>query len=556
MTDLPLGEKLVKDGIITRENLDAALAQQKIEKTKRIGTILVDMGFLTEEELLSELSARMNTPLVNLKNYAVDINAVNKIPKKLALQYNLIAIGLENDSLILAVHDPLDLYALEDIKLITNMPLSLRLADTESINKTIEYYYAEIETKKALKAASTATAQSIIDYAEEIENTANNAPVVSLLNSMLLKGQSSNASDIHIEPFENKTVVRMRIDGQLVEYLQLTSGIHGPLIARIKILANLDIAEKRKPQDGHFKVKVEGSDLNIRISIIPTIYGEKAVLRFLGLNSTLDNPDKMGMNEENHAKFSRLLQNPYGIIFLTGPTGSGKTTTLYMALERLTNQPINITTIEDPVEKNIAKTNQTQVNEAAGFTFATGLRSLLRQDPDIIMVGETRDNETAKIAVGAAITGHLVLSTLHTNDAVSAIVRLNDMGVEPYMIANSMVGVVAQRLVKKICPYCKKAHTSTDSETQILGKTATVYKGEGCQACNYTGYKGRTAVHEILEVDSTIRTIIANKEPIGSIYQYLESTRKLKNLKESITEMVLAGITTVDELLRHTYYIE
>jgi type IV pilus assembly protein PilB len=334
-----------------------------------------------------------------------------------------------------------------------------------------------------------------------------------------------------------------------VDYAALSTTLHPALIARLKIMADMDIAEKRIPQDGHFKVIIEGTPINARVSVIPTVYGEKAVIRYLYTNASITNAHMFGMTDDNYKKFSKMLTIPYGIIYITGPTGSGKTTTLYMVLESLLERNVNITTIEDPVERNIERVNQMQVNNVSGLTFSVGLRALLRQDPDIIMVGETRDGETASISIRAAITGHLVLSTLHTNDAVSTVVRLADMGVPHYLIASSLVGVVAQRLVRKICPHCKYEYTPSEAERELLPeKLITLGRGRGCEYCHNTGYRGRIAIHEILEIDKNIRKMIIQNTPVDNIYDYAIREQGLKTLKDSVFALVKEGITTVEEM--------
>ena len=378
--------------------------------------------------------------------------------------------------------------------------------------------------------------------------------IVELLDRLLLTGYKSNASDIHIEPQENGLIIRMRIDGLLVERERLDMKMHPALVARAKIVADMNIAEKRLPQDGHCNTVIDGIEMNLRVSSVPTIYGEKIVMRFLNMEALVDRGETFGMDEENYRKVMEMLKRPSGIIYITGPTGSGKTTTLYMILESLVKGPINIMTVEDPVEKHIAGINQIQVNGQAGLTFEKGLRAILRQDPDVIMVGETRDNQTARISVSAAITGHLVLSTLHTNDAVSAVIRMEDMGVEQYMVANSLSGVVAQRLVKKICPHCAEDTILSEEEAAALGLHVNhVRCGKGCEFCNHTGYKGRIAVHEVLIVDKKVRQMITDRRTAEEIYRYVEETQNIRRLKADIIRLVEAGVTTVEELLRLTY---
>ena len=389
---------------------------------------------------------------------------------------------------------------------------------------------------------------------EDLEDSSDEAPIIRLLNSLLERAIKTNASDVHIEPFEQETKVRMRIDGVIMDYVTIQRNIHSSLIARIKILANLDIAEKRVPQDGHFRVRLQEGNVNIRVSILPTVFGEKAVMRILAATGHLEHADHFGMDDFSYNQFLPMLNYPSGIIYITGPTGSGKSTTLYMVLEYLSGRNVNISTIEDPVEKNIPGINQTQVNPVAGLTFDVGLRALMRQDPDIIMVGETRDGETAGTSVRAAITGHVVLSTLHTNDAVSSIVRLQDMGVETYLVANSLVGLVAQRLLRKVCPHCAKEVETTEQERLFLGEDVkTVRRGMGCSHCNNSGYSGRIAVHEILAINNDIRRMIVEHATVEEITAYAREHQHMRTLKESGLILVKQGVTTPEELMKISY---
>ena len=379
-------------------------------------------------------------------------------------------------------------------------------------------------------------------------------PAVKLLNQLLNTGYIRGASDIHIEPQEEYVLIRMRVDGLLTEYMRVEKEIHQPLITCAKILSGMDIAEKRLPQDGHCKTIVQEKELHIRTSSVPTVFGEKIVLRFLNMEVPVDRAERFGMSEENYQKICNILKRPSGIIYFTGPTGSGKTTTLYMILEWLKQNPLNIMTIEDPVEKTIEGISQIQTNEQAGLTFEKGLRAILRQDPDVIMVGETRDSLTAGTSVRAAITGHLVMSTLHTRNAVGAMIRLMDMGVEPYLAANSLSGVVAQRLVRKICPHCAGERILSKDEADAYGlKVRKIRYGTGCEECNGTGYKGRMAVHEVVMIDKEMRSMIARSCTEEELLSYVLRTQNLRTLKEEITQLAEDGVTTVEELLRLTY---
>lgn len=552
MRSMPIGELLKEYGYITEEQIKQALVEQKKDKSKKLGEILIELGYVTETEVLGSLGRRMGLQIIKLDTFQIDVQAVARIPRQLAEKYLLIAIAEHDKTLTIAMSDPLNFYAVEDVRQITGMNIEVYLCESIHIKNAINQYYSEVGAKVAAEKANIAMAptEPSVEELEEAE-AGDDAPIVKFLNSLLVHGYSTQTSDIHIEPFEEKTAVRLRSDGMLVDYLTLSNSIHKQLIARIKIMSGLDIAERRIPQDGHCKVSIDGYDLNIRVSVLPTIYGEKAVLRYLSTNTKVDHMGRFGMNDESYEKMSKMLQNPNGIIYITGPTGSGKTTTLYMILQQLSERPVNISTIEDPVERGLPRINQTQVNNLAGLTFEAGLRSLLRQDPDIIMVGETRDGETAQISVRAAITGHLVCSTLHTNDAISSIVRLEDMGVAPYLVANSVVGIVAQRLVKKVCPNCAYEYEPDAVERKAVGPDVNkLVKGKGCHMCNNTGYKGRIAVHEMVLIDRTMKRMITDQSPIDEIYDYAINKQGMKTLKQSALQLVKEGVTTVDEMLK------
>ncbi len=553
MKNLRIGEVLKEDGYITDEQLNEALALQKQGDTRLLGTILIDRGYVTERQKLSALAKRLGEQLVDLDTYPVEIEAVRKVPQPLAEKYAIIAVSESGGRLTIVTSEPLEFYSIEDVRLAANMPVAVCLDEKAKIEKAIDYYYAEIQAKEAVSSANQNIQGEELSF-EDIGDADDDAtPVVRLLNSLLVRGYNTNASDIHIEPFQDRTTVRMRIDGMIIDYANLSPTIHQSLIARTKILSNLDIAEKRVPQDGHFRTSIDGYVMNVRVSVIPTVYGEKAVLRFLSTNTPIPYASQFGMPDTEYHRLMEMLAAPHGIIYLTGPTGSGKTTTLYMALEYLARRQVNISTIEDPVERNLDRVNQMQVNAAAGLTFETGLRALLRQDPDVIMVGETRDNETASISVRAAITGHLVLSTLHTNDAVSAIIRLQDMGVEPFLIANSLTGVVAQRLMRTICANCKKEVPATDLDRLLLGSDVTsVHRGEGCHICNNTGYKGRIAVHEIITIDRAMRRMIAAGDDMDTLTDYLRKEQRMSSLRDAAARLVRAGVTTVEEMKKIT----
>lgn len=552
--NLRIGEVLEEKGYVTGEQMTQALAYQKEHREKRVGQILMELGFVTEEQVLEALASKLHLEIVEVSQVSVDLTAVAMIDKGLAEKNLLLPYRLNGKVLGVITNDPLNYFALEEVKQQTGCQLEIALSAEAPLRQAISYYYAEVNARKAAKQANVGFATTEELEVEDLENSDDEAPIIRLLNSLIERAIKTEASDIHIEPFEKETKVRMRIDGVIMEYVTIQKNIHSPLIARIKILANLDIAEKRIPQDGHFRVKLEDGYVNIRVSVLPTVFGEKAVLRIMAATAHMDHADHFGMDEFSYQQFLPMLNHPNGIIYITGPTGSGKSTTLYMILDYLSGRSVNISTIEDPVEKNMPDINQTQVNPVAGLTFDVGLRALMRQDPDIIMVGETRDGETAATSVRAAITGHVVLSTLHTNDAVSSIVRLEDMGVETYLVANSLVGLVAQRLVRKVCPHCARVMETTEQERIFLGEDVkTVVRGMGCAQCNNTGYKGRIAVHEIVAINNDIRRMIINHEPIEAIKKYAIEVQHMRTLKESGLILVKEGKTTPEELVKISY---
>ena len=559
--NLKIGDVLKEQGYLSEEELQKALELQKGQKGKRLGEVLIEQGYITENQMLQAMAAKMDCQVISVDGLSVDVEAVERIPRQLAEKYCVLAVAAVGNRLQVVINDPLNFYGLEDVRQITGMELAIFLSEKAPLEKAIHFYYAEISAREAADKANRSLDQSVEEM--EVEEGEDDTPIINLLNSLIQRAYSTNASDIHIEPFEDKTSVRMRIDGTIVDYVTLKKNVHNSLIARIKILAELDIAERRSPQDGHFKVRQPDGYLNIRVSVIPTVFGEKAVLRLLSNNARIDNGSQFGMLDEDYQKLLLMLRSPHGSIYLTGPTGSGKTTTLYLILEELAKRNVNISTIEDPVEKNLPRVNQMQVNPLAGLTFETGLRALLRQDPDIIMVGETRDSETAAISVRAALTGHLVFSTLHTNDAASSAIRLKDMGLEPYLIANSMVGVVAQRLMRKVCTDCSKLEEITPEEERLLGislsyteKPRMIRKACGCPACNHTGYRGRVAVHEILMIDREVRRLITEGAPVEEIKEYAVRNQGMRTLKQAALHYLENGITTVEEVMKVAYYEE
>ena len=555
-TNLRIGDILVEKGYVTPDQMNQALAWQKEHRDKRVGQILMELGFVSESQVLDALASRLHLNIVDVAQLSVDLQAVGKVSREVCEKNLILPVSLQGHNMEIVTNDPLNYFALEEVRQQTGCQLEISLSEEEPLRKAISYYFAEVSARKAATQANVDFAVAAQDEIgiEDLESGDDEAPIIRLLNSLIERAIKTEASDIHIEPFETETKVRMRIDGVIMEYVTIQRNIHAPLIARIKILSNLDIAEKRIPQDGHFRVTLEGGSVNIRVSILPTVFGEKAVLRIMAATTHMDHADHFGMDDYSYNQFAPMLNHPNGIIYITGPTGSGKSTTLYMVLDYLSGRHVNISTIEDPVEKNLPGINQTQVNPVAGLTFDVGLRALMRQDPDIIMVGETRDGETAGTSVRAAITGHVVLSTLHTNDAVSSIVRLEDMGVETYLVANSLVGLVAQRLMRKVCPNCSTEMPTTEQERNFLGEDIkTIRRGAGCSRCNHTGYSGRIAVHEIVAIDNQIRRMIINHSPVEEISAYAREHQHMRTLKESGLILVKEGKTTPEELLKISY---
>ena len=563
--NLPIGQILVENGFINEKQLQEALDKQKTSNGKMLGDVMLEMGLVSETQLAQALSIRLKVPFVDLASVQINKDAVMKIPEQTAREKTVIAFDMHNNRLMVASNDPINFYIFEELKVQTGMEIVPQISTKTQIQEAIGRFYSQQTVNKVMnelddEAAAAAQQNQVVDQ-QSVERI-DNAPIVRLVNTMVETAFHINASDIHIEPFKNRIRIRFRVDGELVEQeaMKVSPALHNSLITRIKILGGMNIAEKRIPLDGRFGMKIDGINLDVRVSTIPCVYGEKCVIRLL---STADEKTRkitdLGMTDYNYEMFKQIIRCPNGVMLVTGPTGSGKSTTLYATLGELSKPNVNIVTVEDPVEKKIDGVNQCQINAKAGMTFAAALRSILRQDPDIIMVGEIRDGETADIAIRAAITGHFVLSTLHTNDAASTIVRLVDMGVAPYMVASSLVGIIAQRLVKLLCNECKEQITLTDpADLRLVSMDKPVqicqaHKG-GCKKCRGTGYSGRTAIHEIIVTSNDIKELIsrgATAEEIGA--KATENGTLL--LRDNVTKMVLAGRTTMDELVKATYTV-
>ena len=553
-----LGEILVAAGKITPEQLQDVLSRQK-QLGKKIGQILVDEEIVTDSDIIEAIGTQTGIKRVDLTETGCDKKAIKMVSQKICDKYDLAPFGFEGSKIKVALADPLNIFAIDDISISTGLEVQPYIATRREIRRFVEIHYSNEQMSKAaeeLKKESLETkaqASNIVDI-EQIDDV-KNAPVVKMIDRLFRNAIEMRASDIHIEPYEKIVRIRYRIDGKLQVVNTLDIESLGPLVTRIKILASLNIAEKRIPQDGRIITRVGEKEVDLRVSILPIVYGEKVVIRILDRDGFKFGKEQLGMSPENIKKLERMISSPYGIILVTGPTGSGKSTTLYTVLSELNESNVNIVTVEDPVEYSLDGINQVNVNNKAGMTFASGLRSILRQDPDIIMIGEIRDNETAEIATKAAITGHLVLSTLHTNDSASSITRLVDMGIQPYLVSTSIAGVIAQRLVRRICPHCKEEYEADAHEKKILGidpnSSVKLARGKGCGHCNNTGYIGRIGIYEIMEITREHRDLI-NHSNDANVLKDLSIKSGMTTLGDECKSLVLQGTTTINELANIT----
>lgn len=566
-----LPELLVEERMVTERQLQKALELQK-KSNDRLEKILVQLGFLSEKDITEVVGRQMGVPFVDLSDMELDPELARSVPEHLARRYRVIPVGQRNNKLTLAMADPLNVVAIDDIKLITGFDIEPVISTEDVILRILDRQFgvtdlAEVEeTVKGIEA-SDFTGGSNLEMVKEEEEIAldklkelvDEAPIVRVVNLIISQAINDKASDIHIEPGAKSVRVRYRIDGVLHDVMQPPKHIQAPMVSRIKIMASMDIAERRLPQDGKIHLKHDNRDFDLRVSTIPTVYGEKVVMRILDKSSVMLGLDKLGFFQDMRESFEEMIIKPYGMILVTGPTGSGKSTTLYSCLNKINTGAQNIITIEDPVEYQISGINQVQVNPKAGLNFASALRSFLRQDPDIIMVGEIRDSETARIAIEAALTGHLVLSTLHTNDASSAITRLIEMGIEPFLVSSAVIGVLAQRLTRLICPSCKEPFTPPVESVKKFGvgtysseETLTFYRGRGCDQCKQTGYKGRSGIYELMPVSDKVRGLILRTASSTDIRK-ASIEEGMKTLQDDGIRKVLEGHTSIEETLRVVY---
>lgn len=533
-----LGDILIESNLITDRQLQQTLKEKRADQ--KLGDALLLRGLITERQLIEVLEFQLGIPHVKLGSYPIDTALHTLVPKDMAKRNLLLPIKKDKEKLMVAMADPLDFYAIDDLRLATGLQIEPVIASKNDITQAINKYYG----------FGNQHDQSTMQ--KEVVNE-NDDSIIRLVDRIFIQAIEQKASDIHIDPYETKMNIRYRVDGLLRTVSTIGKEKQSPVTSRIKIMANLDITETRIPQDGRIQINLENTRVDLRISTLPTLYGEKIVIRLLDLSQQFLHISQLGFTEENEAKLLHLIEQPTGMVLITGPTGSGKTSTLYTALTRLNDETVNIITIEDPIEYQIEGINQIQVNNNVGLTFASGLRAILRQDPNIIMVGEIRDMETAEIAIRSSMTGHLVLSTLHTNDAASTITRLVDMGIEPYLVASSLTGVVAQRLVRVVCPGCKIAYEPSEKEKELFNQMNiqldVLHRGVGCESCHYSGFSGRIAIHEIIKIDEDVQNLIIKRAPSHEIQRHIQECGTCTLIKDGLLKVSM-GLTTVEEVLR------
>ena len=563
MKNKRLGEMLVDANVLTNEQVEQAVELQK-ESGKRLGTVLVENGFITEKQLIDVLCLQLGIDFIDLNKETIDPLMASIVPKSIAIQYRVVPVKTDKDKLVLAMEDPLNFRALETVKQISKLKVVPYVAYSSAITRAISVLYEnegasiaieQMKEERGIKATYEEVAQR-----KEMQDASSAAPTVKLVNSILERGISEKASDIHVEPREKDVLVRIRVDGRLNEILTIPKELQEAVISRFKIMSEMNITEHRVPQDGRAQIKDnDGKTIDLRLSSLPTIHGEKIVIRILSRDKNSLNRHAIGITEKDNEKFSRILKNSSGMIMIVGPTGSGKTSTLYTMIEELKGDSVNMISLEDPVEFQIEGVTQVAINEKIGLDFATALRSCLRQDPDIICVGEIRDGETASIAMRAAMTGHLVLTTIHTEDAVSAIDRLRDLGVEPYLIGGSLRGVISQRLVRKICPNCRQEVKPDPTLLDLAGMDAYnkhFYKGNGCYMCFDTGYRGRTGVFEILPINARLRDEISRGANGTELRRIVSENNEFVPMIVNGRDLVTSAVTTLEEIVSKVVTIQ
>ncbi|PYM41085.1 MAG: type IV-A pilus assembly ATPase PilB [Candidatus Rokuibacteriota bacterium] len=563
-----LGDLLVADGLLTPAQLQKALGEQR-GSTEKLGSILIKLGFINEEQLIGFLSRQYGVPSITLAQLEIDPAVLRLVPAPIAKKYEVIPVRKMGNSLALAMADPTNVFALDDIAFMTNLQVLPLVASQTAVRKAIDRNYeSRTEAMQTVMQDISSDLENVevVDGEDEsgtkvdvfeLKESADEAPVVKLVNMVLVDAIQKGASDIHFETYEKVFRIRFRMDGVLHEMLSPPKRLESAILSRLKIMSNLDIAERRLPQDGRIKLRYNTREIDFRVSTLPTIFGEKAVLRILDKDALQLDLTKLGFDPWSHEKFSSVIHQPYGMVLITGPTGSGKTTTLYSAIHTINSPDVNIMTAEDPVEYNLKGVNQVQINESVGRTFAAALRSFLRQDPDVILVGETRDLETAQISIRAALTGHLVFTTLHTNDCPSTVARLLDMGIPPFLVSSSLLLILAQRLGRKVCTACKEPY-EVDEQTLVpyghaptgRGKV-TLHKGKGCPTCSFTGMKGRVAIYEVMPISDELRDGILRSVTTAELREIAQS-QGMKTLRQSGLLKVLDGTTTIEEVLRVT----
>ena len=551
-----LGDLLLSVGLISQGDLERALELQKTTK-KRLGKVLTEYGIISERQLIEALELQLGVEFIDLSKTIISPEMAQVLPKSIAKRHNVVPVKIAKDELFLAMSDPLNFVAAEEVKNVTRKRVVPMIATEDAVDRAILTLYGNEGAARAIeemkREASGGEGEAGVYTTTVGGDDAQAAPTIRLVNSIIERAATERASDIHLEPREGEMVVRMRVDGVLRNVLTVPRNLQGSVLSRLKVMGGMNTAERKIPQDGRANVRARHSDIDLRISTLPTIYGEKMVIRLLDKSAQILSREGIGLEGAQLERYGRLLRSTSGVILIAGPTGSGKSSTMYTMVRELNTEQVNLVTLEDPVEYNIDGVNQCQINEKTGMTFASGLRSILRQDPDIISVGEIRDGETAEIAMRAAITGHLVLSTIHTSDAAATLDRLFDIGVEPYLTASALKGVVAQRLVRRVCPHCRREYEPTDGELELLGMERApgmkFYRGDGCPMCFHTGYRGRTGVFEILPIRRELRRGIADgldRERLRALIGQSDFV----SLADNCRRLVLEGVTTVGEALR------